>query len=129
MAGDFGADWVSIVRAVCDPVFESADVGFLAQVMMREGTADALLWEAEPARFAERYPDSEVVESYGSGWPPPCLDFWAYIRPAEPCAVLQPTGWGIGEIEVLLCGDGASDGIAIAREFARILRVPGPASQ
>lgn len=116
-----------MVRAACDPVFESADVGFLAQVMMREDTVDALLWEADPVRFAGRYPDSEVSEAYGSGWPPPCLDFWAYIRPAKPCAVLHPEGWGYREIEVLLTGDGADDGRAIAREFARILRVQGPA--
>ena len=49
-----------MVRAACDPVFESADFGFLARVMMREDTVDAVLWEADPVRFAGRYPDSEV---------------------------------------------------------------------
>jgi hypothetical protein len=123
---DFGAGWADTVRSVCDPVFESADVRFSAQVMMRGAIVDALLWEADPDRFAKRYPDSGLVESYGSGWPPPCVDFWAYIRPSVPCAVLNPEGWGHQEIVVQLCGDALSDGRSIGREFARILRVTEP---
>ncbi len=34
-----------------------------------------MLWEADPLRFAERYPDSGVVESYGPQWPAPCIDY------------------------------------------------------
>lgn len=122
----FDARWAAAVRSVCDPVFASADVGFVAQVMMRDGVVDALLWEADPVRFARRYPHSGVVESYGPGWPPPCLDFWAYVRPAKPCAVLHPEGWNQDEIEVDLCGDGLADGLAVGRAFARVLEVREP---
>ena len=115
-----------MVRAKCDPVFDSAGVGFIAQVIIREEIVDALLWEAKPGPFAKRYPDSGLVESYGSSWPPPCVDFWAYIRPAVPCAVLIPDGWSHPEIVVELSGDGRSDGMAIGRAFASILRVPEP---
>ena len=103
-------------------------MGFRGQVLMREQVVDALLWEAIPLRFAEAYPDSEIVETYGSGWPPGCLDFWAYVRPNKPCAVLRPEGWNLDEIEVALSGNGSFDGSAIGRDFARILRVREPGS-
>ena len=93
---------------------------------MRGETVYSLLWEADPDRFARRYPDSGVVESWGSGWPPPCIDFWALVKTDVPCAVLESGGWGNDEIIVELTGDGLSDGYAIGREFARILRVAEP---
>ena len=65
-------------------VFDAADVGFVRQIQVRRsgesafaslsemtGIAEevALLWEADPELFAERYPDSGIVESYGEQWP------------------------------------------------------------
>lgn len=123
---DFDDDWVLAVRAICDPVFDSADVNFLVQVIRQPGGISAILWEAEPERFASRYPDSHVVEAYGSGWPPPCIDFWAYVDTVQRRARLCPEGWGPDDITVDLVGDGVRDGVAIARQFASVLRVPGP---
>jgi len=123
---DFDASWASAVRAVCDPVFDAADAAFVAQVMMRDDVTDALLWEALPERFAARYPDSWAVESYGTGWPPPCLDFWVYVRADTRRAELRPDGVG-EDVVVALSGDGVTDGLTIAREFARMLGVPSPA--
>jgi hypothetical protein len=123
--GDLNAEWVEAVRQLCDPVFAAADVGFIAQVLATD-TGPALLWEADAERFAARYPDSEIVESYGSSWPPPCIDYWTYIDAGQGRAQIAPEGWGLWQIDIDLSGDGASDGIAIAREFSRILRVAGP---
>lgn len=122
----FDADWVAAVRSVCDPVFEAAEVGFLAQVMMNNEVADTLLWEADPQRFAQHYPDSGIVDSYGSTWPPPCIDYWIYVDPRQSRARLRPEGWSVPEIQINLSGDGTHDGLAIAREFARILRLTEP---
>ena len=79
---DFDAAWADEVVRLCDPVFEAADVGFVRQVMHAgddRTRVDALLWEAEPQRFAERYPESGIIETYGQEqWPGvPCIDFWA----------------------------------------------------
>ena len=57
--------------ALCDPVFEAADVGFVRQVQYAGPgyrRVDAMLWEADPEQFAARYPDSGVAESYGRQW-------------------------------------------------------------
>ena len=120
----FGDEWVRAVRSVCDPVFASADVNFIAQVIRSPHGIGAILWEAEPGRYASRYPESGVVESYGSGWPPPCIDFWAYIDAIAQRALLRPEG--LDEISVDLVRDGLRDGLAIAREFARVLGVAAP---
>src|SRR3712207_8830332 len=47
----------------------------------------ALLWEAEPARFAARYPDIRIEDSYGDQWPDvSCIDYW---RSEEHTSELQ----------------------------------------
>ena len=122
MGSPFDAEWVETVRGRCDRVFQAADVGFVAQVMTSE-TGPALLWEADPKRFVERYPDSGVVESYGSSWPAPCLDYWVYVDVDRGRARLSTEGWNVHDIEVELSGEGHSDAETIVREFARILRV------
>lgn len=72
MAAAFDQRWADAVCSVCDPVFASADVGFVRQIQSdpADGLVQALLWEADPLRFAERYPDSRIVDSYGDEWPP-----------------------------------------------------------
>jgi hypothetical protein len=75
----------------------------------------------------ERYPDSEIEDSYGSdSWPPHCIDYWIYVDANRRQARLAIEGWDEPEIEVKLTGDGHRDGLVIAREFARVLRVEAP---
>ena len=122
--------WAEGVCRVCDPVFAAADVGFERQIHEepRRGIT-ALLWEADPQLFAERYPDSGVVESYGTQWPDvTCIDFWVYLDAAEGTASTSTEGW-TSEHEVRdlsLTGDGTQDGRAIGAVMARILRVDPP---
>jgi hypothetical protein len=59
----FDEVWAASVCKICDPVFESADVGFVRRVLRSEtGLISALLWEADPQRFVERSPDSGLLE-------------------------------------------------------------------
>lgn len=125
LSGDFGPEWVGAVRTLCDPVLDAANVGFIAQVQGGE-TGPALLWEASPEQFAARYPESDTVNSYGSSWPPPCIDYWVYVDAEQRRARFSIEGWNERDPEIDLSGDGHRDGLAIAREFVRILRVPGP---
>ena len=77
--------WAEGVCWVCDPGYTAADVGFARQIHEgpRRGIT-ALLWEADPQMFAERYPDSGIVESYGTQWPDvTCIDFCRRQRPAH----------------------------------------------
>ncbi len=64
---------------ICDPVFEAAGVGFLRQPLSGAPgeSVSALLWEADPGRFAEGYPDIEIIDSYGlEQWPGVhCIDY------------------------------------------------------
>jgi hypothetical protein len=116
--------WAAAVSAICDPVFAAADAGFIPA---DGGFADALLWEADPSRFAQRYPDSGIKDSFSSaGWPPDCIDYWLYVDANKRQARLAVEGWAELEIELELTGDGDRDGLTIAREFARILRVEAP---
>lgn len=49
--------WAEEVAQMCDPIFEAADVGFERQVQYTDDQQKevvALLWEADPQRFAER---------------------------------------------------------------------------
>ena len=126
-----GEQWVDQVTRLCDPVFEAADVGFVRQVSYADDASSlvsALLWEADPRRFAERYPDSGIVESYGEDqWPGvTCVDYWAYVDQEERRCDLSVEGWGTARLRVDLSGDGRADGAALAAAFARILRVPPP---
>jgi hypothetical protein len=127
----FDRRWVEAVCLVCDRVFESADVGFTRQVSMDAsvGFVMSLLWEADPIRFAARYPDSHIIESYGvEQWPAYCIDYWIYVEANTRQARLSVEGWKLSEQTVDLTGDGASDGITLGAIMAGILRVPKPAA-
>jgi hypothetical protein len=124
--------WVEQVCTTCDQVFDAVDVGFVGQVL-RSGPGDApaiaLLWEADPQRFAERYPDSGIVESYGG--PEAyvgvhCIDYWVYLDGPDDHCRLSVEGWSWPELLVPITGQADLDAAAIADAFARILRVPPP---
>jgi hypothetical protein len=117
-----------LCRRSGDPIFESADVGFVRQIQTDPGgEVGALLWEAEPDRFAARYPDSRIIESYGQEyWPPGCIDYWVYVEAKSRQVRLSVEGWH-GPDQILdVTGDGIHDGLAIGEAFAHILRVPSP---
>lgn len=120
--------WADATCAVCDPVFEAAGVGFLRQIMHDDGgvAVAALLWEADPLRFAKRYPDSGVIYSYGDQWPPPCIDYWVYLDADAQEARLSVEGWNLREQLLPLTGDGTRDGLVIGAWLAQTLRVPSP---
>jgi len=120
--------WRDAVRAACEPVFEAAGAGFRwNEKLVFDEQYPSLLWEADPSRFAARYPDSGIEQSYGDQWPPPCIDYWVYVDPRELTARLSVEGWNAdsdGSLE--LTGDAALDGPCLAAAFAAILRVaPG----
>lgn len=118
--------WAEAVCSICAPICESAQVGFTHQVLKDEsGRVTALLWEADPRLFAERYPASGVVGSYGPEWPPPCIDFWVHVDAEGHQAHFEVEGPSSDDV-VALTGDGLQDGRAIARVLARLLGVPGP---
>jgi hypothetical protein len=110
--------WSAAVEAACQAVFTAADAGFAGPV----ASGGALLWEADPVRFAARYPGSRVVESYGRSWPPPCIDFWVYADATKRRARLVFEGWNEPDVELTLTGDPDQDATTIAAEFARVLR-------
>lgn len=123
--------WVAAVVEACDPIFEAADVGFVRQLQYadeQQSQVDALLWEADPRRFAQRYPDSGIVETYGEQqWPGVhCIDYWVYVDHANHRCRLSAEGWSLPELWLDLRGHGEADGAAIADTFARILAVPSP---
>ena len=123
--------WVAAVVEACDPIFEAADVGFVRQLQYADeqhSQVDALLWEADPRRFAERYPDSGIVETYGEQqWPGVhCIDYWVYVDHAHQRCRLSAEGWNLPELWLDLRGHGEADGAAIADTFARVLAVPSP---
>jgi len=125
----FDQSWADDVCRLCDPVFESADVGFVRQTAHDPGSGiiTSLLWEADPVRFAERYPDSDVIESYGpDDWPPHCIDYWVYVDANARQAHISTEGWSSRDEILDLSGDGVHDGLAIGSAMARILRVPPP---
>ena len=127
----FDAKWAAEVSAACDLVFAAADVGFVRHAA-DDGSPDApvgaILWEADPARFAARYPDSGVVESYGTEhWDGVgCIDYWVYVHADEGLCSLSVEGWNLPEILVKVRGQGARDGMQVAAVFARILAVEWP---
>ena len=117
------AAWVDGVCRACDPVFAAADVGFTHQAL-----DDALLWEADPRRFAERYPDSGIVETYGEEqWPNVhCIDWWAYLEPASARIRISVEGWNLPELHLPIRGHAGWDGAHLADLFARLLGVRSP---
>jgi hypothetical protein len=117
--------WRDAVRAACEPVFAATDAGFKWNSSFAfDAEHPALLWEAEPARFAARYPDSRIEDSYGDQWPGvTCLDYWIYVDPATMTARLSVEGWSATEQAVDLTGDARVDGGRLASEFAHILGV------
>src|ERR1700712_1437833 len=129
MSTAFDGDWAAGVCSVCDPVFRSADVGFVRQMPRESGRVliSSLLWEADPLRFAERYPDSGIVESYGlDQWPPPCIDYWVYVDAKSREGRISVEGWNSGDQIVSLTGVGLCDGLALGEVVAAILCVPLP---
>ena len=130
MSGRFDSDWAEAVCNVCDPVFAAADVGFTRQVQVGEGRDDvaSLLWEADPGRFAARYPDSGIVESYGrENWAGVhCIDYWVYVDHDARQARLSLEGWSLTDEVLDLTADGVRDGRVIGNAVARILRVAPP---
>lgn len=121
--------WRDRVRAWCDPVLAAADVGFEWNESTArpdpEGRMLALLWEADPLRFAARYPDRGIEESYGDDWPAFCLDFWVYLD-TPGFLRLSWEGWHHGDELLPRIGDADVDGRAMATRFAQFLRVGPP---
>jgi hypothetical protein len=120
--------WRDAVRAVCEPVLASVDVGFAwndSVVFDREHPA--LLWEADPGRFVARHPDCGLEEGYGELWPPPCIDYWIYVDPVEMTARLSTEGWSRRDETVGLTGDGSQDGRVLADKLGAVLGVGPPA--
>ena len=130
MAVVMDSAWLASVCAVCDPICESANVGFVRQISTdAEGGVRALLWEAEPVLFADRYPDSGIVDSYGpEQWPPPCIDYWIYLDPESCAARFSVEGLEPDDVRVQLTGVGDQDGRLLGQVLSRILRVAGPSA-
>jgi hypothetical protein len=129
----FDGDWAAEVCSRCDPVFAAAEVGFVRQIQSgaeTSGRVGAILWEADPASFAAKYPDSGIVESYGQDqWAGlGCIDFWLYVDAREGVCRLNVEGWNLPEILVRASGHGAMDGMQVAAVFARILGIRWPVS-
>jgi hypothetical protein len=123
--------WRDAVRAACESVFAAADVGFAwSDSVTFNPSQPTLLWEADPLRFAARYPDSGLEVGYGEQWPPPCIDYWIYVDPVKMTARLSVEGWSRLYETVDLTGDGSQDGRELAARFGAILRLPpsAPAS-
>ena len=122
-------EWVQGVCDCCDPIFDAANVGFTRQISFAEdGVVNSLLWEADPARFAARYPDSGIVESYGEEqWPRVhCIDFWVYVEHENHQCRLSIEGWNLPDLVLPFTGSRARDACGLADTFARILGVPSP---
>ncbi|WP_438854528.1 hypothetical protein [Agromyces sp. M3QZ16-3] len=124
----FDDEWIAAVTKECDPVFDAADVGFVRQVGHGpDQQARYILWEATPALFAAKYPESRIIEEYGENqWPKVhCIDYWVYLNEPEQdqCRLSFEGWWGEDVIVIDLTGNGTADGKAIAAEYARILKV------
>ena len=111
MGPRFEDDWSSIVCGSLDRIFLRASAGFqrTAPETFTKGVVGDMLWEAEPVRYAERYPDSGVVESYGGQWPPVCIDYWVYVDTSAGRALVSIEGWDTEPQSVDLTGHGLVD--------------------
>ncbi|WP_182523634.1 hypothetical protein [Nocardioides dongkuii] len=75
--------------------------------------------------FAEKYPDSGVVEAYGGQWADVrCIDWWVYVEAERRQCRVSVEGWNLPDLRLDLTG--AGDGFALADLFARLLAVPSP---
>lgn len=124
MTRGFEPEWSAIVCRRLDAVFDATNAGFSRtspeQPMI--GVVDDMLWEANPIRFAERYPDSGIVESYGDQWPAPCIDYWVYVDVETRLATLSTEGWSVDRQEITLSGIGDEDADRLHEHLARILQ-------
>ncbi|HLS46170.1 MAG TPA: hypothetical protein VK045_12105 [Ornithinicoccus sp.] len=120
----FEPEWSAIVCRRLDTLFYATDAGFSRSSPAQPvtGVVDDMLWEADPLRFAERYPDSGIVESYGEQWPAPCIDYWVYIDVGTRSATLSTEGWSHDNQEIALSGKGAEDADRLHEHPARILQ-------
>lgn len=122
-----GRAWVDAVIVHLQPVFDAADVGFECNQV----NESAMLWEADPRQFAERYPDSDIIATYGvDQWPSVhCIDFWFYLdRGAEGEVLVSFEGWHSAHGPVAVTGDPDIDGSALAQMLSTHLRLDRPGS-
>jgi hypothetical protein len=93
-----------------------------------DDAVEAILWEADPSKFAARYPDSGIIETYGEEhWKDVgCIDYWLYVDAPDRVGRLSVEGWNLPEVLVKISGHGGMDGMNIAAVFARILGVRYP---
>ena len=127
MPEGFDDDWSATVCSVLDRLFQNASAGFsrTAPKQPQNGFVEDMLWEADPLRFAERYPNSAVIDSYGGQWPPPCIDYWIYIDGPARRALISTEGWSAEQQAVDLTGHGDDDAQRIGEVLGGILSV-GP---
>ena len=111
-------------------MFKAANVGFVRHdlpITQSSTPVHDILWEANPGRFAERYPDSDIIESYGPSWDDvDCIDYWVHVEADQRLCRLSVEGWNLTEVLVRVRGNGDFDGPVIAAVFARILAVQWP---
>jgi len=120
-----GRAWAEDVASRLEPLFVAAGVGFTRNQV----NESAMLWEADPGMFAERYPVSGIIESYGEAqWPSVhCIDFWFYLdRGPEEGIVVSFEGWDAPYERVAVTGDADIDGAMLARMLATHLRLKLP---
>lgn len=124
MTSGFEPEWSLIVSRRLDALFDSTNAGFSRSSPQQPttGLVGDMLWEADPIRFAERFPDSGVVESYGDQWPAPCIDYWVYIDVEARMATLSTEGWDFDRQKIALSGSGAQDADRLHEHLSRILQ-------
>ena len=116
--------WHDAVREACEPVFASADVGFVWNQATFDAAQPTLLWEADPERFAARYPDSGIERSYGDQVAASLHRLLGVRRPRD--ARGSALGRGLERLGAHLRAERRwwPDGQLLATAFAAILRVP-----
>lgn len=120
MSAGFEVKWLAIVCGRLDCLFEATGAGFSRSMPgepVDEQVGD-MLWEADPMRFAERYPESWIVESYGDQWPAPCIDYWIYIDVDSRRATFSIEGFDVDPESVALTGDGSQDAERLRKVLA-----------